>query len=230
MNAERSRDSRSHLHARLPGGPRLRLGVLPPRRVGLLGGSFNPAHSGHLHVSREALKRLGLDEVWWLVAPQNPLKSARGMAPFDARLAGAKRLARDPHIRVLDLERRLGTRYTVDTVTALRRLFPKIRFVWLMGADNLGQIRHWQRWTRIFAALPIAVFARPTYCFNGLAGLAAKRYTRQRVGPHAARGLADAEPPAWMFLPVKLDVSSATEIRSNARPRGKARGRRSNIG
>jgi nicotinate-nucleotide adenylyltransferase len=203
--------------------------MTPPRRVGLLGGSFNPAHGGHLHVSREALKRLGLDEVWWLVAPQNPLKPVRGMAPFDERLAGAKRLARDRRIRVLDLERRLGTRYTVDTVTALRRFFPKIRFVWLMGADNLAQIRHWQRWTRIFAALPIAVFARPTYCFKGLAGLAAKRYTRRRVGPHAARGLADAEPPAWTFLPVKLDVSSATEIRSNARPQGRARGRRSNM-
>jgi len=229
MTAEPPRDWRSHLDARLLHGPRPRLGRLPRPRIGILGGSFNPAHGGHLHVSREALKRLGLDEVWWLVAPQNPLKPVRGMAPFEERLAGANRLAGDPRIRVLDLERRLGMRYTVDTVAALRRLFPKIRFVWLMGADNLAQIRHWQRWTRIFAALPIAVFARPTYCFKGLAGLAAKRYTRRRVGPHAARGLVDAEPPAWTFLPVKLDVSSATEIRSNARPQGKARGRRSNM-
>jgi nicotinate-nucleotide adenylyltransferase len=229
MTAEPPRDSRSHLHARLLHGPRPQLGRLPRRRIGLLGGSFNPAHGGHLHVSREALKRLGLDEVWWLVAPQNPLKPVRGMAPFEERLAGAARLARDPRIRVLDLERRLGTRYTVDSVAALRRLFPKIRFVWLMGADNLAQIRSWQRWTRIFAALPIAVFARPTYCFKGLAGLAARRYAVRRAGSHAARGLADAAPPAWAFLPVKLDVSSATEIRSHARSQGKARGRRSNV-
>ncbi len=175
------------------------------------------------------MKRLGLDEVWWLVAPQNPLKPLDGMAPFEERLAGAKRLARDPRIRVLDLERRLATRYTVDTVAALRRLFPKTRFIWLMGADNLRQIRSWQRWTRIFAALPIAVFARPTYCFKGLAGLAARRYAARRVGSHAARGLADAAPAAWAFLPVKLDASSATEIRSHARSQGKARGRRSNI-
>jgi nicotinate-nucleotide adenylyltransferase len=229
MTAERPRDSRSHLHTRLPGGPRPRLGRLPRRRIGLLGGSFNPAHGGHLHVSREALKRLGLDEVWWLVAPQNPLKPVQGMAPFEERLAGATRLARNERIRVLDLERRLGTRYTVDTVTALRRLFPKTRFVWLMGADNLAQIRSWQRWTRIFAALPIAVFARPTYCLKGLAGLAARRYAARRTGAHSARGLADAPPPAWAFLPVKLDVSSATEIRSHARSQGRARGRRSNI-
>ena len=229
MAAEPPRDSRSHLHARLLVGPRPRLGRLPRRRVGLLGGSFNPAHGGHLHVSREALKRLRLDEVWWLVAPQNPLKPVDGMAPFAERLADATRLAKDNRIRVLDLERRLGTRYTVDTVAVLRRLFPKTRFIWLMGADNLAQIRSWQRWTRIFAALPIAVFARPTYCFKGLAGLAARRYTARRVGAHAARSLADAAPPAWVFLPVKLDVSSATEIRSLARSQGKARGRRSNI-
>ncbi|HEV2548068.1 MAG TPA: nicotinate-nucleotide adenylyltransferase [Stellaceae bacterium] len=202
---------------------------MPPRRVGLLGGSFNPAHSGHLHVSREALKRLDLDEVWWLVAPQNPLKPVRGMAALAERLAGAARFAKDRRIRVLDLERRLGTRYTADTVASLRRLFPKIRFIWLMGADNLAQIRHWQRWTRIFAAVPIAVFARPTYCFRGLAGLAARRYWARRVGSHAARGLADAAPPAWAFLLVKLDVSSATEIRSHARSQGRARGQRSNV-
>ena len=217
MNAERSRDSRSHLHARLPGGPRLRLGVLPPRRVGLLGGSFNPAHSGHLHVSREALKRLGLDEVWWLVAPQNPLKSARGMAPFDARLAGAKRLARDPHIRVLDLERRLGTRYTVDTVTALRRLFPKIRFVWLMGADNLSQFSRWRDWQTIAELLPIAVIDRPSHSLRASAAAAAQRLARYRLDERGAHKLADCTPPAWVFLRgLKLPLSS-TELRGRPR-------------
>jgi len=209
--------------------------ILPPRalaqlnaggRIGLLGGSFNPAHAGHRHVSVEALKRLGLDEVWWLVAPQNPLKPTRGMAPFAKRLQAARRLARHPRIKVLDLETRLGTRYTIDTVTALQQNFPRTRFLFLMGADILAQIRHWKQWTEIFARLPIAVFARPTYCFRGLAELAAQRYAHRRVAPEAARRLADLAPPVWVFMPIKLDVHSATEIRSHARPKPKARKRR----
>lgn len=205
---------------------RLALGAAPPRRVGLLGGSFNPAHEGHLHISREALKRLELDEIWWLVAPHNPLKPAGGMAPFRRRFASARRMARDPRIKVLDLETRLGTRYTVDTVTELQRIFPRTRFVFIMGADLLAQIRHWQRWTEIFSRLPIAVLARPTYCSKGLAELAARRYAHRRVAPEAARFLADRTPPAWVFLPIKLDMRSATEIRSHALPKGKARARR----
>ncbi len=168
------------------------LGAPPRRRVGLLGGSFNPAHAGHRHISLEALKRLDLDEVWWLVAPQNPLKPARGMAPFKTRLDAAAKLADDRRVRVLDLEGQLGTHYTVDTLAALQRRFPRTRFVWLMGADNLAQIRHWRRWTEIFNRVPIAVFARPTYCFTGLAELAAKRYAHQRAAPEAARRLAAA--------------------------------------
>lgn len=192
----------------------------------MLGGSFNPAHEGHRHVSLEALKRLGLDEIWWLVAPQNPLKPPRGMAPFAQRFAAAARFARHPRIKVLDLEERLGTRYTADTVAALQKLFPRTRFVWLMGADNLAQIRHWQRWTDIFDRVPIAVFARPTYCLKGLAELAAKRYAHQRVAPGAARRLAELAPPAWAFLPIRLDTSSATAIRSHRKPVRKAKARR----
>jgi nicotinate-nucleotide adenylyltransferase len=208
----------------------VRLGTLPPRRVGLLGGSFNPAHAGHRHISLEALKRLDLDEVWWLVAPQNPLKPARGMAPFQKRLEAAAKLAADRRIRVLNLEAQLGTHYTADTLDALRRRFPRTRFVWLMGADNLAQIRHWRRWTDIFDRVPIAVFARPTYCLKGLAELAAKRYAHQRAAPEAARRLAELAPPVWAFLPIRLDTSSATDIRSHRaprrKPRGKGKGRR----
>lgn len=153
------------------------------------------------------------------MAPQNPLKPKRGMAPFAARLAAAAKLARHPRIRVLDLEARLGTHYTVDTITQLQRHFPRTRFVWLMGADILAQIPQWKRWNAIFDRLPIAVFARPTYCFKGLAGLAAKRYARRRVAPEMARRLADLPPPAWAFLPIKLDANSATEIRSQTAPR-----------
>lgn len=205
---------------------RLALGQLPPRRIGLLGGSFNPAHDGHRHISLEALKRLDLDAVWWLVAPQNPLKPARGMAPLRKRLEAARRLARHPRIKVLGLEAVLGTNYTVDTITQLQRCFPRTHFVWLMGADNLAQIRYWKRWTTIFSRLPIAVFARPTYCFKGLAELAAKRYARRRLVPAAARRLADTAPPAWAFMPIRLDAHSATEIRSQAPRRRAPKGRR----
>jgi len=179
----------------------------------LLGGSFNPAHEGHRHISLEAMKRLHLDEVWWLVSPQNPLKPGEGMAPFATRLAAARATAKSPRIKVLDLEARLGTRYTVDTVAAISRFFPRTRFVWLMGADNLKQIRHWRRWTEIFRRLPIAVLDRPTYSLAALSDLAAQAFARHRVRPGAARGLAELAPPAWTFLPIKLDPHSASAIR-----------------
>lgn len=184
------------------------------RRVGLLGGSFNPAHGGHLHISREALKRLALDEVWWLVSPQNPLKPRAGMAPLDERLESARAVARDPRIKVTDIERRLGTVYTADTLAALRRRFPRLRFVWLMGADNLLQISRWERWENIFRLVPIAVFARPSYSLRSLSGPAARRYARWRLPLRDARRLAETDPPAWVFLPVRLDPRSATDIRS----------------
>ena len=184
------------------------------RRVGLLGGSFNPAHQGHLHVSREALKRLDLDEVWWMVAPQNPLKPVQGMASLAARIRGARRLARDPRIKVTDIEARLGTRYTADTLDALQRRFPRTRFVWLMGADNLSQIRHWDRWTDIFCRVPVAVFDRPTYCLKAMAELAAQRFRKHRGKPRDQRHLADHDPPAWTLFRIRLDSSSATALRA----------------
>jgi nicotinate (nicotinamide) nucleotide adenylyltransferase/ribosome silencing factor RsfS/YbeB/iojap len=185
------------------------------RRIGLLGGSFNPAHGGHLHVSLTALKRLKLDEVWWLVSPQNPLKPAQDMAPLAERIESARRVARNhPRIAVSDIESRLGLRYTADTVKALRRRFPRLRFVWLMGGDNLLQIRRWQRWTEIFHTLPVAVFDRPSYSLKALASLAARRFARYRVPPSAARRLADMTPPAWVFFHTRLDPRSASEIRA----------------
>jgi nicotinate-nucleotide adenylyltransferase len=192
----------------------LHLGFLPPRRIGLLGGSFNPAHEGHRHVSREALKRLGLDQVWWLVAPQNPLKPEAGMAAFARRLDLARAAARDPRIRVLDIEARLGTRYTVDTVRALMARFPRVRFVWLMGADNLRQVRHWRRWRQIFARIPVAVLDRPGYAARALSELPARALRRHRLPAAAAPRLAETAPPAWIFLPIRLDPRSATAIRA----------------
>jgi nicotinate-nucleotide adenylyltransferase len=193
-------------------------------RIGLLGGSFNPAHEGHLHISRLALQRLGLDYVWWLVSPQNPLKPVAGMASLPARLRSAHLAARaHPRIRVSAIEARLGTRYTVDTLAGLRRHFPATRFVWLMGADNLSQVVRWRQWSRIFHLVAIAVFARGSYVMKALAGKAAKRFRRSRVSPGKAYGLASKAPPAWAFLPTPLHKASATDIR-RARSKGKGQG------
>ena len=183
------------------------------QRIGILGGSFNPAHRGHLDISLKALRQLGLDQVWWLVSPQNPLKPADGMAPFAERLAAARRLARNPRIRVTDLEQRLGSRYTAESLKLLRRRFPETRFVWLMGADNLAQIAQWRDWQQIFHLVPIAVFARPSYCFKALAAKAARRFSRYRLTEGAGRRLATSEPPAWLFVHGRLNPISATEIR-----------------
>jgi nicotinate-nucleotide adenylyltransferase len=187
------------------------------RRVGLLGGSFNPAHRGHRTISLLALKLLALDEVWWLVSPQNPLKPLRGMASLAERMATAAREARHPRIKITDLEARIGRRYTADTLAELGHRFPRTRFVWLMGADNLRQIPRWRRWTRIFDLAAIAVFARPAYSLGALGGLAAQRYSRFRLDPHAGRGLARMTPPAWAFFPTRLDPLSATSIRDRRR-------------
>jgi nicotinate-nucleotide adenylyltransferase len=182
--------------------------------VGLLGGSFNPAHRGHLHISLEALRRLDLDEVWWLVAPQNPLKPVTGMKPLAERLATARAFLRHPRIKAVDLESGLGTRFTADTLARLTQRFPRSRFVWLMGADNLVQIPRWARWQDIFRLVPVAVFARPPYCLKAMAGLAAQRFRRFLVPARAVRDLATRTPPAWAFIPSRLDPSSATALRA----------------
>ncbi len=182
-------------------------------RIGLLGGSFNPAHDGHRHVSLLALRALGLDEVWWLVSPQNPLKPEKGMAPLKARLAAAERIARHPRIRVTDLETQFETRYTIDTLQALLRNFPRCRFVWLMGADNLAQISRWRDWQAIFETVPIAVFNRPSYAFSASTGLASRYYGRACLPDRLATKLAEMKPPAWVFLKTALNPLSATRLR-----------------
>jgi nicotinate-nucleotide adenylyltransferase len=181
-----------------------------------LGGSFNPAHGGHLHVSLLALRHLDLDEVWWLVSPQNPLKPVEGMAPFAERLDQARRAAAaHPRLRASDLEVRLGSsRYTVDTLRILRRRFPRIRFVWLMGSDNLLQVPRWERWPEIFRMVPVVVFDRPSYSLKALSSAAAHRFARWRISITAARRLAQMKPPAWVFFHTPLDARSATSIRS----------------
>lgn len=182
-------------------------------RIGLLGGSFNPAHEGHLHVSRLALQYLRLDAVWWLVSPQNPLKSNSDMAPFEARFASAETMARHPRIAPSDLETQLDTRYTIDTLTALQQALPRTRFVWLMGADNLIQLPRWSKWDAIVESVPIAVWGRPTYSLRAMLGKAAQRYARNRMPLEAAGQLAESEPPAWSFFPIRLHSASATALR-----------------
>jgi nicotinate (nicotinamide) nucleotide adenylyltransferase/ribosome silencing factor RsfS/YbeB/iojap len=186
----------------------------PHRRIGLLGGSFNPAHGGHLHITLLALQRLDLDEVWWLVSPQNPLKPVKGMAPFAKRFNGAETLAKGhSRIRVSALEASLGTSYTADTVAALRRRFAHTRFVWLMGGDNLAQLPRWKRWVELMESVPVAVFDRPQTSLGALAGQAAQRFGRARVAADAARDLAEMKAPAWAFFHTRLDPRSATEVR-----------------
>lgn len=184
-----------------------------PLRVGLLGGSFNPAHEGHLHVSLEALKRLRLDRVWWLVSPQNPLKPRAGMAPFADRFASAVAMARHPRIRVLDLERRFGTTYTVDL---LRRLagWQHHRFVLLLGADNLAQLPRWRHWEEIVARVPVAVVERHPYARAALAGPAARRLAEGRLDAGRAGELLERRPPAWVYLKVRPHPASSTAIRA----------------
>lgn len=182
--------------------------------VGLLGGSFNPAHDGHRYISEQALKRLGLDQVWWLVSPQNPLKARDGMASLQERMAVARRVARHPAIRVTDIEARIGLTQTAGVLRRLMQRYPRIRFVWLMGADNLAGIHRWHRWQRIFRTCPIAVFARPSYDSRALAGLAATRYSAARLPERKAPSLAHRDPPAWVFLATRRHPASATDIRA----------------
>ncbi|MBI1777292.1 MAG: nicotinate-nucleotide adenylyltransferase [Proteobacteria bacterium] len=181
--------------------------------IGLLGGSFNPAHDGHRHISLLAIHLLGLDQVWWLVSPQNPLKPSRGMAPFAQRLAMAAKVAHHPRIKASDFEARLGSIYTADTLFQLKRRYPRRSFVWIMGADNLLQIPRWRRWTRIFNTMPVAIFARAPYSNRALAGLAARRFWRSRVDARHARRLTARPLPAWVFLHTSLSPESATAIR-----------------
>lgn len=185
--------------------------------MGLLGGSFNPAHAGHRHVAEMALRHLRLDQVWLLVSPGNPLKPAAGMAAFADRLTSARSLSRNPYILATGIESQLHTRYTVDTLRALKIRFPRVRFVWLMGADNLVQLPAWNEWLEIARLAPFAVLPRPTYNPRALAGQAARRLRPARVPDHTAAALAAMSPPAWVFLPVRQNHLSATAIRKQTR-------------
>jgi nicotinate-nucleotide adenylyltransferase len=185
-------------------------------RIGLFGGSFDPAHDGHLRVSLEALKRLRLDQVWWLVSPQNPLKRNAPSNDLARRIAAARSVARHPRIRVTGIEAELGTTYSAET---LGRLLPRLNgvaVVWMMGADNLASFHHWRDWQRIAASLPIAVFNRPGDSLGAVASPAAQTLARFRLDAHDASLLPAIPPPAWVFMPSPhIDISS-TALRNLA--------------
>ena len=181
--------------------------------VGLLGGSFDPAHDGHAHVTREALRRFGLDRVWWLVSPGNPLK-AHGPAPLPQRMARAREVVRHPRVEVTDVEARLGTRHTAETLAALRRLHPRVRFVWLMGADNLAQLHLWEDWRRIVEGVPVGVLARPGVRISARRSKAAAVFAEARLSVHEAHRLSHARAPAWCLVNAPMLDASSTAIRA----------------
>ena len=185
------------------------------KRVGLLGGSFNPAHAGHLHISREALKRLNLDQVWWLVSPQNPLKPSIDMAPVTKRVATARMMAKhEPRILVTDVEQRLGSTRTALTVQKLCSRYPNLNFAWLMGADNLAEISRWWHWSRIFQTVRVAVLDRSPYSYPALASRAAHRFAAVRAGRPSSIWL--YPPPCWTYIAIRKHPASATAMRINA--------------
>ena len=210
----RGRDS--HLAADIPLKPAIAASSGPGiplygngMRIGLLGGSFNPPHAAHRAISLFALKRLKLDRVWWLLSPGNPLKEHKDLHTLAERTQAATEVANDPRIDVSCLEAVIGTRYTVDTITHLRRRVSGVRFVWIMGADNLAQFHRWKDWRRIAAAVPIAVIDRPPRSFRALAAPAALALARYRLPENQAASLPDRHAPAWIFLTgMKLDISS----------------------
>ncbi|MFB9151099.1 nicotinate-nucleotide adenylyltransferase [Roseovarius ramblicola] len=193
---------------------------LPPSRpgqvIGLLGGSFDPPHSGHLHISREALRRFGLDRVWWLVSPGNPLKR-HGPAPLPDRMAAARALADHPRIAVTDIEARLGTRYTAQTLAAVTAICPGRRFVWLMGADNLAQFHRWQDWRGIIERVPVGVLARPGQRISARLSPAARIYAQARIKGRASHLLGRARAPAWCFVNVPMTGISSSDLRARER-------------
>jgi nicotinate-nucleotide adenylyltransferase len=178
-----------------------------------LGGSFDPAHEGHAHITREALKRFGLDRVWWMVSPGNPLK-ARGPAPLVQRMARARQIMQHPRVEVTDIEAHLGTRYTAQTLMRLRKMYPQVRFVWLMGADNMAQFHLWQDWQGIMESVPIGVLARPGQRISARMSRAASLFASRRIEGRFSQLLARAEAPAWCFVNVPMNDSSSTKIRA----------------
>ncbi len=181
--------------------------------VGLLGGSFDPPHAGHANITRQALRRFGLDQVWWLVSPGNPLK-LHGPAPMEDRIAACHAVIDHPRLQITDFEARAGTHFTAETLVALRLVYPGVRFVWLMGADNLAQFHRWQQWRWIMRTVPVGVLARPGDRLTARTSKAAQVFEKARISGRASQLLARAEAPAWCFINVPMVNLSSSAIRA----------------
>ena len=183
-------------------------------RIGLFGGTFDPAHAAHRSACLLAMHRIGLDRVWWMVTPGNPLKNTRGLAPLAERVAAARALANHPRIDVTDFEARLGTRYTYETVAYLRQRCPRVHFIWIMGADNLRSFHRWQRWRGIASLVPIAVVDRLGPSLYATAGVAGQALAWARLPERAAKTLPERKPPAWVYLHGLKSPLSSTALRA----------------
>ncbi len=185
----------------------------PGMRIGLLGGSFNPPHEGHRHIAETALRRLGLDQVWLVVTPGNPIKAHGDLAALSERLSATQRMMNHPRIKVTGFEAALPTAYTARTIAFVKRRFPGVRFVWIMGGDNLATFHRWQEWRGIVRSLPIAVLDRPGFRFPAMGSPASVQFRRARVDETQAGALAFMRPPAWTYLTIPLADISSTQLR-----------------
>jgi nicotinate-nucleotide adenylyltransferase len=208
-----------------PGGrpDALRLGffLAPGMRVGLFGGSFNPAHDGHAHVAETARRRLGLDRVLWLVSPQNPLKASHETADLAERMDSARARARGPAMVVTDAETRLGVQYTIDAIRRLKARNPRVRFIWVMGADSLASFHRWRGWTEIMREIPVAVVSRPWVSLKSRFAPATQRFSHARIASRRARMLPGSTAPRWAFLRAPLNFQSSTALRDRLRREGR---------
>jgi nicotinate-nucleotide adenylyltransferase len=196
-----------------PSGPARLPRTAPGLRIGLYGGSFNPAHAGHRHVSLLALRRLRLERIWWIVTPGNPLKDPGELAPMAQRVAQARQCAGHPRIDVTAFEEDIRARYSVDTLAYLERRFPEVRFVWIMGADSLAGFHRWRGWRRIARMMPMAVVDRPGWTLKAVHSPGARALAAWRIGEDRASALADLQAPAWVFLHGPRSSLSSTAIR-----------------
>jgi len=207
MRSTSSRLPKTSLDVRTPA-------AMPGQRIGLMGGTFNPPHEGHVRVAETALRRLELDRLWWIVSPGNPLKDTVGLSPLQDRIAACRALIDDPRIEVTGFETALPTPYTACTLAFLHARFPGTPFIWVMGADNLAQFHKWRDWRQIAGTTPIAVVDRPGWRLKALASPAARAFARYRFNEERARELGRAAPPSWTFLSARLSEASSTALRA----------------
>ena len=189
--------------------------VSPNQKIGILGGSFNPAHEGHLSISKIALQRLNLDAVWWIISPRNPLKKYDILYDFEERVSSAEKVIDTNHISISKLERDAQIKYTIGTVEYLNTRYFGTKFVWIMGADNLKDFHRWREWDKLALTVPIAIIDRPSSSLDVTSSLFANKYRKYRVDEADAQNLANKKQPAWVFLHSKLNDQSSSQLRNS---------------